>query len=523
MGIFSRAAHGIANRLGVTKLKKRAFAAVSRWNHKRGGYAIISEVSHAADMRMSLDTMRNKSRTLAENNGIVRRYLNMCRNNIVGSEGVRFKPVIYLKDGETPDIKAQNAITTAWKKWCARGVCEIAGRQSFKDLQRGLIYDAMRDGEFLIKKITGAAAGNAFGYALQRIDPRRLDTTHDTPCNEYGNAVVMGVEVNDYGRPVAYYILQSSSIYGSATLETKRIPADEIIHGFVPDEFVETTRGVPSLYPVLNHLKDMGEYNTAALLNAKAGAKRLGFFIRTEEGAPADNAGLATGAETGEDGNQQLVIDTDDLYAQSLDYGLDFKDVSTRYPDGQYGQFIKTHGEWIAAGLNVSYNTLFNDLEGVNYSSIRQGVLDEREAWKTLQDWFINAFHEEIFGDWLRYALLYGQIVSSTGKAFTPADMERLKGHAWHARRWGWVDPLKDAQAQVLLLQSKLTSRTRIAADAGNEIEDVFSEIEQERDVAKEYGIDLMPVAPVIPADDKSEDAKDEAKEQGNDNAEKSN
>ncbi|MBK8663245.1 MAG: phage portal protein [Ignavibacteriales bacterium] len=33
----------------------------------------------------------------------------------------------------------------------------------------------------------------------------------------------------------------------------------------------------------------------------------------------------------------------------------------------------------------MSYNTLCNDLEGVNYSSIRAGLLDERAFYKEIQ------------------------------------------------------------------------------------------------------------------------------------------
>jgi capsid protein len=45
-----------------------------------------------------------------------------------------------------------------------------------------------------------------------------------------------------------------------------------------------------------------------------------------------------------------------------------------------------------ANGAGVSYNALANDLENVNYSSIRAGVQEDQAHWKTLQQFMITRF-----------------------------------------------------------------------------------------------------------------------------------
>jgi len=43
------------------------------------------------------------------------------------------------------------------------------------------------------------------------------------------------------------------------------------------------------------------------------------------------------------------------------------------------------------------------DLEGVNYSSIRAGVLEDREIFKGLQDWFIRSLVMPVFDEWVDF------------------------------------------------------------------------------------------------------------------------
>jgi capsid protein len=58
----------------------------------------------------------------------------------------------------------------------------------------------------------------------------------------------------------------------------------------------------------------------------------------------------------------------------------------------------------------ANYNIIANDLEGVNYSSGRLGMLDERELWKLIQKFDIDVAERPIFENFLYMALLTGAI-----------------------------------------------------------------------------------------------------------------
>lgn len=80
-----------------------------------------------------------------------------------------------------------------------------------------------------------------------------------------------------------------------------------------------------------------------------------------------------------------------------LPESAEFKEWSPNYPTGEFLPFHKAMLRSMAAGMGVLYNNLASDLEGVTFSSIRQGTLDEREHWKELQQWLIESLVEPIY------------------------------------------------------------------------------------------------------------------------------
>ena len=162
---------------------------------------------------------------------------------------------------------------------------------------------------------------------------------------------------------------------------------------------------------------------------------------------------------------------------ETLPEGYDFRAYESQYPSATYGEFTKAHLRRIATGLGVSYNTLAEDLEGVNYSSIRSGVLNERDQWMTLQSWLIASFLTPLYEEWLRFALLNGAIALPNGSPLPLAKYDKFAAHSWLGRRWQWVDPLKDIEAARLAIQTGVASPQSVAAQMGADVDDVLADI----------------------------------------------
>ncbi|MBT3840841.1 MAG: phage portal protein [Verrucomicrobia bacterium] len=178
----------------------------------------------------------------------------------------------------------------------------------------------------------------------------------------------------------------------------------------------------------MTRLQMLGAYEEAELTAARVAASKMGFLVKERsEGYIGD---------TDEAGNPLMEVEPGAI--EELPMGTTFQSWNPDHPVGNYAGFVKSCLRGIAAGLGVSYNMLANDLEGVNYSSIRAGLLDEREYYKAVQRWFIDTVITPVFEGWLETNILNGTINLPAAK------LEKFNAPDWKPRRWAWVDPLKD-------------------------------------------------------------------------------
>lgn len=435
------------------------------------------------ELRGDLDRLRARARDLVQNNEYARKFKKLVVTNVVGPSG--FTLQARVSDGPNkPDRLANAAIEAAFLAWCKRGVCEISGRMGFTDVCRTLLGGMASDGEYLVRTITGGAAGNDFGFALQLIDIDRLDTNYNIAPASGRNAIIMGVEVDGYQRPVAYHIFsRHPSDSGSNQRTRERIPASEILHDFIVER-ADQVRGVPWMSAVILTMHHLGEFEASALLAARKGADTLGFFVSPNGEPPA------IGDTAGTD-DEPISISVPGHY-DTLPEGYDFRPYDSRYPDAMLADFTKGFLRRMSSGLNVAYNGLANDLEGVNFSSIRSGVIDERDQWLTIQGWFIESFLIPVFNAWLGAALLNGAIVMPNGSALPAAKRDKFSVHTWQGRRWQWVDPVKDIEAARLAIKTGIASPQMIAAQAGVDVEDVLDAIATFESLLKEKSLTLI-------------------------------
>lgn len=456
----------------------------ARVDHLTAGWSTVP-LSTDADLLVNLDKLRARSRDLCNNNDHGIRFIDLCDTNIIGPAGMRY--MAQASDGQSLDAAANYMLESAFLAWAKRGTCDVTGKLSFVDLQSVVINSVARDGEALVRRVRGRAAGNKYGYALQVLDVNRLHTRRNEELRG-GNRIVMGVELTSAGRPVAYHLATTSSadhtyaVAGGGRYE--RVPASDIFHIFRP-LWPEQTRGIPWMHSAMLRLNMLGEFETAALVSARRGAEVLG-LIEEPDADPSVLADAAGGAP-GVDPSMMSVPGSYDV----LPPGAKIHQLDTKYPDNLYGQFVKDGLRGVSAGLGVSYNAFANDLEGVSFSTGRIGLQAERDRWVKLQGWFISAWLEELLADWLQMSLLHSAITYPTGAALPLAKLDKFAAHRWQGRRWQWVDPLKDVQAQVMAVAAGLRSRRDIVAEMGGDLDDVWEQLAAEQALAASLGINL--------------------------------
>lgn len=492
-GLLSRISAAVRRALPGPAAQRRNYGAAQNSRLTEGWSSLNTSAN--ADLHRSLDTLRARSRQLGRDNDYAVKFLRLVTTNVVGN-GFMLQARVYDEPGK-PDSAANDAVEIAFAEWCRPGACEVTGRHSLRDLCNVLVRATARDGEFLVRKVRGASARNPFGFALQLLDVDRIDTLLNRVADTTRNAVRMGVEIDSYGRPVNYWLREGhpGDMFQAGGATANRhliIPADEIIHGFMSDR-PEQLRGLPWMHASMLRMNHLAGYEESAVVAARVGASKMGFFT-TPDGQAFPAATATEGDAGGTD--ERLMMDADPGVFQSLPEGVSFQPFNPDYPTAMYADFVKANLRGIASGLGVAYHALANDLEGVSFSSIRSGTLEERDHWSVVQQWFIDAFLEPIYTEWLRNALAFGQVKLASGSTLSLAKFDKFKAHLWQPRRWEWVDPLKDIEADLKAVESGFKAPQDIAAKLGLDYEDVLVKITQAQALRDRLGVKLGPLFP---------------------------
>lgn len=417
------------------------------------------------EISQSLSKIRARSRELVRNNDYAKKYIRMVKTNVVGSAGIGLQ--VRSKDANgTLDKRANDQIETAWWNWGKKGTCDVTGKLSWRDFQNLFIHSVAQDGEVLVRKIFDKKAG----LKLQLIEADHLDETF----NDDRRRISMGIEYDQWGKPIAYHVFtKHPGGVNVAGLERERISADQIIHAYRPDR-VSQGRGVPWMHSAMTRIKMLDGYEEAELTAARVAASKMGFYT-----SPAGET--YTGDDKDAAGNP--ITDAEPGVFEVLPEGWGFQAYDPQHPTTAFRDFEKAILRGIASGLDVSYNYLANDLEGVSYSSIRAGVLDERDMWRDVQAWMIETLCDDVFSEWLKNAMLVGVITLPISK------FDKFNAPVWNARGWAWVDPLKDINASITAINAGLKTASQVATEQGMDIEDIYQQLEYEQTLRNQYNI----------------------------------
>ena len=238
---------------------------------------LTSSASADAEIKNNIRLLRDRSRELARNDPYISRYLNLMVSNVVGKHGIRVSSKSRNDNGSL-DLAANQLIERAWKEWSQIGNCTINERMTFLDCQKIFVETLFRDGEVLIRKIKNT--NSPFGFQIQFLEADHLDENKNQNADKNGNSIKMGVEVNKYGKPIAYHLFKKhpfDNTYPRPSQEYIRVPADEIIHAYLPQR-AEQTRGVSLIAPVMANMKMLNGYYEAEIVAARVGASKMGFI-----------------------------------------------------------------------------------------------------------------------------------------------------------------------------------------------------------------------------------------------------
>lgn len=451
------------------------------------------------DLARQLPTLRARARASARNDEWAIGYLLRLDDSVLGETGMPLQMRLKRRDGSV-DTDANVRLEAAFADWGED--CEVSG-MSWREVESLALSAGPEDGELLYRFRIGAGK---YRIQIQLFDPALIDVELNREWG--GNRVRMGIEINADARPVAYWmkaVKAGDDASAVAIGRHVRIPAAEIRHCYLK-KHVTQLRGYPWLAGGAARLWMLHDFEEAAAVASSNAAKRQGFFTSLEGDAPPGFADTIVSSVLEAAKAQGKVLTPDEVAAitaaaekyattmpgqfDTLPHGYDFKPFESKWPNVSADGYVKQQLRGWSVARGMSYVTLGNDLESVNYSSARVGIVGEREHFKRVQGIVKQWLHLPVIREVLPY------LVMATPGLSPDRVPAYLAAATFGARRWQGIDPVKEAAAADSNLKNRLTSRRRLILERGEDPDEVFAEIEEEERLYGPAGGNADPVEP---------------------------
>lgn len=348
--------------------------------------------------------------------------------------------------------------------------------------------------------------GEHFGTCLQVIDPDRISNPHGTPDSERLRG---GVEYDADGAVVAYHVRNahpgdwwSGAAYAAMTWS--RIPVrDErgrpvFIHAFEPER-EDQSRAVSAFAASVPALQQLGRYSDAELASALLNAF-MAMFIKTSRTPQEVAESLATDeGSTSEklrlDHYEKNPIKIAGTRIPIMPFGDEVSVNTTPRDTASFVEFEAALIQQIAASTGVSYEQATSNWSRTNYSSARAALV---EVWRSVSR-LTTQFVEQAV--WPCYLAFLDEAIE-TGRIAVPPGVPDLfeAPAAWLKARWlgparGYIDPVKEAQAGQIRIETMTSTLERECAEQGLDVEEVLDQLAWEQDEIASRGLARTSVA----------------------------
>ncbi len=412
-----------------------------------------------------IEKVRRRSRWMYANDSFYRQACRQVANNVV-HYGI--SPVI-----NDPELEK------LWNKW--QQEADVRGRLNFYGLQYVAGFVIPRDGEAIVRfrerRPGDMRSGINFQLQMLEADHLPLDYTQQAPN---GNWIVSGVERDGIERPSGYWLYDHHPKdwqgTGQQSLIPKRVPAEDVLHIYMPERLSDS-RGYPWGASALNITERIRTSDEAQVEKQLTQAGFAGAFKKPR--LSSDEPSEEFDAETDENGTDFVAVERGTFAVVPEDWDVEF--APQTQSDANYGVFRREHlsGLAVAMGLAVEHITL--NFEKLNDRTYRAVMLECQRFIESIQfHLFVNQFCKPVWRRFLSYAVLHGLWSVPEGQ-----NLDDLFDIEWMPPARGHIHPLQEITAFNEAIKNGITSRKRVAAGFGWNIEDIDRENAEDQTRAK--------------------------------------
>lgn len=432
------------------------------------GWLAYNQSAEQTD-RYNRETVRARARDLERNSDMANSVIGAFKRNVVG--------LGWTLQARTPSETLNREIEKQWREWCKKMNCDITETQSFSQMIRMAVKRKKVDGGILFKKCY--VSGGVVPFRLQALEVDELDNTA-MQAKHKGNRVVGGIEYNSYNKPVGYWIKQYS-IDGFTQTQPTYVPAKDMIFIFTKDR-PSQIREMSDLAPTVSRIRDANEFMTAVSVKERIAACLSVFIKKT-----IPTTGFGRGVPQPQDGGIRYEGKTiSPGMIKELNAGDEIQVVNPTGQATDAASYIKLQQRLIGAGQGLSYEATSRDMSQSNYSSTRQGIIEDEQTY--IEDTeLIQEFMSEVYETFVISGVLSG--LFDIGDFWS--DKRKYLDHEWAAAPKKWIDPLKEAQATKIAIQTGQKTFKQVAAENGKDWKQQIDEILDVLEYGRKNGIEL--------------------------------
>lgn len=373
---------------------------------------------------------------------------------------------------ENPELQA------LWDLWITE--CDADGQLNFAGIQALIARAEFSDGEVLIRRRWRRTAdGLSVPFQIEVLESDMLPLH----MSDTARGVRMGIQKNGIGQRTHYHLFEhhpDDMPSGIGVNETRAVPASDVLHYFQVLR-PKQDRGLPTLSAVLLRLYEIDEMQSDTLKKQKAAALFAWIITKNDDEWDGDiegDDGIDEDYEVTSSGEAVKKIKAGGIHRLQEGESITFSD--PKDIGSNYSEWMKAELRAVAKAMGLTYEQLSGDLTGVNYSSIRAGLVEFRRRMERLQHHLVIFKCCHPVAKWFLAHVMMNRLVKLPDYDTNPQQYLPK----WQTPRWDWVDPLKDVMADLLEVRGGFNNRAAKNAERGINYD------QNNKQLMKEQGVD---------------------------------
>ena len=404
-----------------------------------------------------LPMLRERSRDLLRNAPLATGAVNTVVTNVVGT-GLRVHSNIdrevlkpFMKTEEAFD-KWEREAERIFRHWAESTNCDATRYQTFTELQNLIIRSCLESGDIFVVRRYIKRPNALLGLSLQLVEADRVANPNfqmDT------SKLSGGVELDDNGAPVAYYIYKRfPGDYTEGSNEYVRVPAfskdgERQVYHIMNRIRPGLTRGVPYLAPVIETLKQLDKYSEAEIMSAVVSAM-FTVFVKSES-----EDGLAPfGGQIDSTNDNDYKLGVGAILDLQPNESIEIAD--PKRPNQAFDPFVQAVLRQIGVALELPFEILIKHFTA-SYSAAQAALVEAWKFFSARRRWLAIQFCKPVYDMVISEAVARG-ILDAPCFFSHPLIREAYLGADWVGPPRGQIDQYKEIRAAEKRIEIGITT-----------------------------------------------------------------